>query len=139
MLAKINSRSIVEPFNNGYHHALVIASNSPLRMSPVRSACLPDTMQGPADQTWASLIAAIEATGMGPENIVEISVYLVDRDDEPAFAARLKYFGDARSASSALLVGGLLDPGSRLETDAVAAAPARACAPDRPSRSGIVF
>ena len=54
-------------------------------------------------------------------------------------AAGLKYFGDARSASSALLVGGPLDPGSRFETDAVAAAPARVCAPDRPSRSGIVF
>ena len=72
MLAIINPRSLVEPFNNGYHHALVIASNSPLRMSPVSSVCLPDTMQGPAEQTWVNLIAAIEAAGMGPENITEI-------------------------------------------------------------------
>ncbi len=61
---------------------------------------------------------------MGPENIVKINAYLIDADDYPVLAAaRAKHIGDARPASTAVLIKQLLLPEGRFEIEAVAAAP----------------
>ena len=39
MLEKLNPDSIVTPFNNAYHHAVVIAPNSRTSISPDKWAC----------------------------------------------------------------------------------------------------
>ncbi len=99
MLQKLNPASIMEPFNNAYHHAVVIPPN-------------------------ARMVYVAGQVGLRPENVVKINAYLIDTHDYPAFAAaRTKHLGDARPASTAVLIKQLIFPEWRFEIDAVAAAP----------------
>ena len=130
MLEKLNPRDIVAPFNNAYHHTVVIPPNS--RIAHVAGqvglrpdGSLPETLEGQAEQAWVNVMASLAVAGMGAENVVKINAYLIDADDYGAFAeARARHLGDARPASTALLVAQLLKPEWRFEIDAVAAAPA---------------
>ena len=129
MLEKLNPSSIVQPLNNAYHHTVVIPPNARIchiagqvGMRPDGST--PEVLAEQAEQAWANVMACIAAAGMGAQNVVKINAYLVDAADYPAFAAaRAKFLGDARPASTAVLVKGLLKPEWRFEIEAVAAAP----------------
>ncbi|MGR8920700.1 MAG: RidA family protein [Gammaproteobacteria bacterium] len=128
MLEKINPADVVQPVNNAYHHVVVTPPNA--RVAHVAGqvglrpdGSLPETLEAQADQAWANVMAALRAAGMGAENVIKINAYLVEASEYPAFAAaRTKYLGDARPASTALLVKGLLKPEWRFEIEAVAAA-----------------
>ena len=128
MLEKLNPAAIMAPFKNNYHHAVVIPANARIvyvsgQVGLRADGSLPDTLEAQADQAWQNLTACIGETGMGPKNIVKINAYLIDADDYPAFAdARAKHIGDARPASTAVLIKQLLLPEWRFEIDAVAAA-----------------
>ena len=127
MLEKLNPDDIVQPFNNAYHHVVVAPPNARVawvagQVGLRPDGSLPDDLEGQADQAWANVMASLRVAGMGAENIIKINAYLVDADEYPAFAAaRSKYLGDARPASTALLVKGLLKPEWRFEIEAVAA------------------
>ncbi len=130
MLEKINPPSMMTPFANAYHHVVVVPPNA--RMAYIAGqvglradGSLPETLEGQAEQAWTNLMAALQGAGMGAENIVKITAYLLDADDYSAFAAaRAKHIGEARPASTAVLVRQLLKPEWRFEIEAVAAAPA---------------
>lgn len=128
MIEKINPQEIVAPFNNAYHQAVVIAPNSRIvhtagQVGLRPDGSLPDSLEAQADQAWTNVMACIHAAGMTAANIVKINAFLVDADEYPAFAAaREKHIGDARPASTALLVKGLLKPEWRFEIEAIAAA-----------------
>ena len=127
MLEKLNPDSIVRPFNDAYHHVVVIPPNARVvhiagQVGLRPDGSLPSTLAGQADQVWSNVVACIEEAGMGPENIVKINAYLLDANDYAAFAtARTKYLGDARPASTAVLVKQLIFPEWRFEIDAIAA------------------
>ena len=116
MLEKLNPAAIMAPFKNNYHHAVVIPANARIvyvsgQVGLRADGSLPDTLEAQADQAWQNLMACIGEAGMGPENIVKINAYLIDADDYPAFAdARAKHIGDARPASTAVLIKQLLLP-----------------------------
>lgn len=130
MLEKINPEGIVAPFNNAYHHTVVIPPNA--RVAHIAGqvglrpdGSLPETLEGQAEQAWVNVMAALGAAGMDAQNVVKITAYLIDADEYPAFAeARSRHLGDARPASTALLVRQLLRPEWRYEIEAIAAAPA---------------
>lgn len=128
MLEKINPPDIVAPFNNAYHHAVVIPPGARVafvagQVGLEPSGMLPDTLEGQAEQAWLNLMAAVRAAGMDAADIVKITAYLVEADDYAAFAAaRSRHLGEARPASTALLVKQLLRPEWRFEIEAVAAA-----------------
>ena len=128
MLDKRNPDGVMAPFNNAYHHCVVIPPNARIahvsgQVGLDRHGNLPDSLEGQADQAWSNVIEILKDAGMGPENIVKINAYLLDMDDYPVFAAaRSKYLGDARPASTAILVAGLVMPEWRFEIEAVAAA-----------------
>lgn len=130
MLEKINPAAIVQPFNNAYHQAVVIPPNARIlyvsgQVGLRPDGSLPDTLEGQAEQAWANVMACVLAARMTRENVVKINAYLLDVADYPAFAAaRSKHLGDARPASTAVLVKGLIKPEWRFEIEAVAAATA---------------
>ena len=129
MLEKLNPDGIVAPFNNAYHHTVVIPPNARVayiagQVGLAPDGSLPDTLEGQAEQAWVNVMAAVRVAGMNADNIVKITAYLIEAEDYAAFAAaRARHLGAARPASTALLVKQLLKPEWRFEIEAVAAAP----------------
>ncbi len=129
MLEKLNPDGIVAPFNNAYHHTVVIPPNARVayiagQVGLAPDGSLPDTLEAQAEQAWVNVMAAVRVAGMNADNIVKITAYLIEAEDYAAFAAaRARHLGAARPASTALLVKQLLKPEWRFEIEAVAAAP----------------
>jgi enamine deaminase RidA (YjgF/YER057c/UK114 family) len=68
--------------------------------------------------------AALAELGAEPADVVRTRVYLVDADDwEEVGRAHGEVFGDARPASSFVVVAALLDPAWRVEIEAEALLP----------------
>jgi 2-iminobutanoate/2-iminopropanoate deaminase len=87
-----------------------------------------------AQLVWRNIERVLASAGMGIGDVVQLTMYLVDRDDRAdARRVRDEALGDHRPASTLLFVSGLSDPAWRIEIDFVAAA--SASAPDAP-RSG---
>ena len=83
---------------------------------------LPQDPQLEADKAWENVIECVKEAGMGTEDIVKITAYLTDEGDYPYFAnSRSKFLGDARPASTAILVKALVKKEWRFEIEAVAA------------------
>ena len=126
-IKKFNPKTIVEPFNNVYHHCVVIPPNSSIlyisgQIGLNLDGTLPDDPQSESDKAWENVIECVRAAEMEPADIVKITAYLTDEGDYPYFAnSRSKFLGDARPASTAILVKGLVKKEWRFEIEAVAA------------------
>ena len=128
MLKKLNPKSIVAPFNDAYHHVVVIPPGARIAyvsgqigLNP--DGTLPATIEEQADRAWRNVIESVKEADMTVSDIVKVTVYLLDDKDYPAFAsARQKYLGDARPASTAILVKQLVSSEWRVEIEVVAAA-----------------
>ena len=74
------------------------------------------------ERAWLNVFANLESAGMGPENMVKIIVYLVDREYVPVYReARDRMLGDAEPAST-VVIADLVHPDLLVEIDVVAAA-----------------
>ena len=77
-----------------------------------------------ARQVFRNMGEVLAAAGCGFEDVVKVTVYLVDVDDRPAInPVRREVFGETRPASTLVEVSRLAVPGALLETEAVAAVP----------------
>ena len=87
---------------------------------------VPDTIEAQAEACWQNIIAILGDAGMGVQDLVKITTYLVRPEDVAAAgAARAKHFGDARPGSATIIVKALVNPSFLIEIEAVAAARAR--------------
>jgi 2-iminobutanoate/2-iminopropanoate deaminase len=94
------------------------------------SGCVPVDGEGrlvPGDvvaqtrQVFANIGAVLETAGTDFEQIVKVTVFLLDIDDREAVnTVRREVFGDARPASTLVEVSQLAIPGARIEVEAVA-------------------
>ena len=83
---------------------------------------IPPDATAQARLAWASLIAQLEAVGMGLDNIVKVTTIVPDTADIAASrAARSEVLGDRKPAST-LIVGGLANPAWKVEIEAIAVA-----------------
>ena len=74
------------------------------------------------EQALANLRAILSAHGMGPENVLKVTVFLTDREMVPLWReVRDAFFNGHAPASSLLLVAGLADPRFLVEVEAEAA------------------
>src|SRR5688500_919135 len=84
----------------------------------------PGTMEEQADQVFANIIALLKAHGLEATSIVKLTTFMVaGHDGDAVRAARLKYLGFHRPASTAVFVSALVDPAWFVEVEAVAAKP----------------
>jgi 2-iminobutanoate/2-iminopropanoate deaminase len=82
----------------------------------------PSTIAEQAEQVFANLVALLEAHGLTPTDIVKLTTFMVSGQDGDAVrAARLKYLGSHRPASTAVFVAELVSPAWHVEIEAVAA------------------
>ena len=127
MLKRHNPATVVEAFGGGYSQALEIQPGARLLFTAGQVGMAPDgtTADGfaaQADQTWANILALLAEGGMGVEDIVKITGYIVGHENFPAYAAaRKKALGGVRPASTAIIVPALALPEWVVEIEAVAA------------------
>jgi enamine deaminase RidA (YjgF/YER057c/UK114 family) len=77
--------------------------------------------EGQIDQALANLGAVLAAHGMGPANIVKVTVFLTDPALIPAWRAKRDAFMAGHApASTLLIVAGLASPDYRVEVEAEA-------------------
>ncbi len=75
-----------------------------------------------ARQTWANLLAVLEAAGMGVQDLVKVTVFVTGPDVIAQHRAiRNAVLKDAQPASTYLVVGALAHPDMLVEIEAVAA------------------
>ena len=75
-------------------------------------------------QVFANIGAVLEAAGGRFEDVVKVTVFLVDVDDRQAVnTVRREVFGSARPASTLVEVRRLAIPGALIEVEAVALLP----------------
>ncbi len=83
---------------------------------------VPDGFEAQAEQAWRNLRAVLEAAGMGPENLLRINAFLLDRAHVAANrTVRRRILGDVEPASTLVIVSGLVDPAWLIEIEALAA------------------
>ncbi len=71
---------------------------------------------------WRNIARILEDAGMGVDDIVKMTAYLVDPDDLAAYgAARTRALGDHRPASTLVYVSGLVKPDMKVEVEVQAA------------------
>lgn len=86
---------------------------------------VPEGMEAQATVCWQNIQGILKAAGLGIENLVRTTQYLVDASQYPeANAVRAKFLGDHRTASVAITVPALIEPNWLIEIDAIAVAPA---------------
>ncbi len=127
MLKRHNPATVVEAFGGGYSQALEVPPGARLLFTAGQVGTRLDgtTAEGfaaQADQVWANIMALLAEAGMGVEEIVKITGYIVGEKNFPAYAAaRKKALGGVRPASTAIIVPALAIPEWLVEIEAVAA------------------
>jgi 2-iminobutanoate/2-iminopropanoate deaminase len=83
---------------------------------------LGSSLEAQADQCWRNIKAILAAAGMGVENLVKVTHFLTRAEDVTAYGkVRALHIGDARPASTLLVISALARPGLLVEVEAVAA------------------
>ncbi len=122
-----NPDTVVEAFGKGYSQAMEIDPNKRWLFTAGQVGVAPDgntldSIEGQVAQTWANIIALLNEGGMGIDDIVKITGYIVGKENFPAYAAgRKKALGDARPASTAIIVPALAMPQWLVEIEVIAA------------------
>ena len=84
----------------------------------------PEGIEAQAALAFRNLGAVLASAGMAAGDVVKLTVYLTHAGDIPALrAARDRFQGDARPASTLVVVQALARPEWRVEIEAVAARP----------------
>ncbi len=82
----------------------------------------PATMAEQADQVFFNIVSLLRAHELEPTDIIKLTTFMVaGQDGDAVRAARLKYLGSHRPASTAVFVSELVDPAWFVEVEAIAA------------------
>ena len=122
-----NPDTVVEAFGKGYSQALEVDPNKRWLFTAGQVGAAPDgstadSFEDQVAQTWANIMALLQEGGMAIDDVVKINGYVVGAENFPAYAAaRKKVMGDARPASTAIIVPALAMPGWLVEIEVIAA------------------
>ena len=122
-----NPDTVVEAFGKGYSQAMEIDPNKRWLFTAGQVGVAPDgntmdSIEGQVAQTWANIIALLNEGGMGIDDVVKITGYIVGKENFPTYAAgRKKALGEARPASTAIIVPALAMPEWLVEIEVIAA------------------
>ena len=121
---EVTVEGLAEPIS---HYADAVVAGDTLYVSgivPVDAAGAVvggDDVVAQARQVFATMERVLAAAGAKPEDVVKVTVYLLDVDDRPLInPVRQEFFGSTRPASTLVQVSRLAVPGARLEIEAVA-------------------
>jgi enamine deaminase RidA (YjgF/YER057c/UK114 family) len=118
--------SILPPLA-AYSHGVEIAPNSRILFTAGEVGHLPDGkmpegVEAQTRSTLNNLMAILESANMGLEDIVKLTTYVTREEDFwPMAKVRSEFFGDARPASTGVVVKALAKPDWLVEMEIVAA------------------
>lgn len=82
---------------------------------------VPPDFEGQAEAAWENVMAVLAAAGMGPADLVKVTIFLTDAAQLPLFGPiRARFLGPARPASTLVVVAALARPEWRVEVEAIA-------------------
>lgn len=85
---------------------------------------VPEDFEAQTELAWHNLMAVLHEAGMDAGDLVKVTSYLTDPAHLPLFGpVRSRYLGDARPASTLVVVRALAKPGWLVEVEAVACRP----------------
>jgi 2-iminobutanoate/2-iminopropanoate deaminase len=125
-MTKYNPSSMVAPAGP-YSQGCDVPANARLLYVAGQIGLRPDgsiasDLEGQADQAWRNVLAVLADAGMGVEHLIKVNHYLTDSRNIAAYGTvRTRYLGDARPASTLVVVQALAQPGWLVEVEAVAA------------------
>jgi 2-iminobutanoate/2-iminopropanoate deaminase len=83
---------------------------------------VPADFEGQVDQCWRNVKAILADAGMGVENLVKCTHFLTRAADVAAYGKlRARHLGEARPASTLLVISALARPDLLVEVEAIAA------------------
>lgn len=127
-MRRIETDGAPKPFSN-YAQAIAVEPGSGLLFVAGQVGCDPAGRIGgtPEEQhrlAWRNVLAILAADGLGAENIVDVHVYITDRNHIALYRQiRDEMLRGHRAAATLLVVSGLADPKLVIEVSVVAAAP----------------
>ncbi|TFZ04689.1 RidA family protein [Ramlibacter rhizophilus] len=82
---------------------------------------IPEHFEGQAEVCWQNLVALLSEAGMGVQDLVKVSTFLTDAAQVARLGpVRAKFLGDARPASTLVVVAALARPQWQVEVEAIA-------------------
>lgn len=124
---EISPPSIAAPAANYAHAVATTGAARWLHTSgvvPTRpDGTTPDDIGEQAEVVWANIAAMLETAGMRPDDVVSVTTYAVVGEQlGPVMAARDRFLGGRRVASTLVTVPALAQPQWKMEISVVAAA-----------------
>jgi len=123
---KIHNPSSMAP-GTGYSHGIELPPQARLlyiagQLGIGSDGKFAPDIAGQADQAWRNLGTVLKEAGMGYENLVKVTHFLVRREDiAPYREVRAKFLGKHAPASTLLVITSLARPEALIEVEAVAA------------------
>ena len=110
-----------------YSHTVVVPSGTELiyisgQLGVAVDGSAPATIAEQADLVFKNITLLLQAHNLAPSSIVKLTTFMVaGHDGDAVRAARIKYLGAHRPASTAVFVAQLVDPAWFVEVEAIAA------------------
>jgi 2-iminobutanoate/2-iminopropanoate deaminase len=126
MNRKLNPATIAPP-GGRYTHAIEVPPGASWLVVSGQVGVAPDggtpeDIGGQTENCFRNISAILADAGMSLADVVKITVFLTDEDDIAGFrAARDRMIGEARPASTLVVVSRLVRPEWRVEIEALAA------------------
>lgn len=126
MVKQISTESAPPPFSNYSQATSVPADASFVYLSGQVGVSVDGVLasdeEGQHQQCWANILAILDATGLGADDILEVTGYVTGQSGVPLFRqVRDRMLGGAKPASTLLIISGLADPAWQVEISVVAA------------------
>lgn len=123
---KIHNPSGMAP-GTGYSHGIELSPQARLlyiagQLGVTGDGKFAAGIAGQAEQAWRNLGTVLQAAGMGYEDLIKVTHFLVRREDIGAYReVRAKFLGKHAPASTLLVISALARPEALIEVEAVAA------------------
>jgi len=126
MLVRHNPSKIAAPLGT-YSHGTEVPVNARWlytagQVAIDASGACPEDFEAQVELVYENIIAILESAGMGLENLVKITAFIVGQENFQTYAeVRKRLLGDVRPASTAIIVPSLVKSEWLVEVEAVAA------------------
>jgi 2-iminobutanoate/2-iminopropanoate deaminase len=125
-LKLLNPKTVHAPLGL-YSHTVVVPSGTELiyisgQLGVAMDGSAPATIAEQADLVFKNITLLLQAHNLEPSSIVKLTTFMVaGHDGDAVRAARIRYLGAHRPASTAVFVAQLVDPAWFVEVEAIAA------------------